>query len=193
VLERGIKIETAKRWGLRYDKRLQRVVFPVRRMDGRLVGCSGRIIPSFDVPNRDGDHPLRYYNYSGLNKMRYLYGAHLFKLGNPVVVTEGQFDALKTSQALGENVNVCATLGHGFTEDHRKTIASCQPDAIYLFQDNDIAGRRAAEMVASKLHSVAPLMLMRPTGGKDPGAMTDEAIQDAFKNPQLVLNGQIDW
>jgi 5S rRNA maturation endonuclease (ribonuclease M5) len=193
VTERGIKVETAKRWGLRYDKRLQRVVFPVRRMDGRLVGCSGRIIPAYDVPNRDGDPPLRYYNYCGLNKMRYLYGANLFKLGKPVVVTEGQFDGLKTSQALGEDVNVSATLGHGFSEDHRKTIASAQPEAIYLFPDNDVAGKKAAEMIASKLKSVAPLFLMRVTQGKDPGGMLDDSIRGAFASAEPVLDGYIQW
>lgn len=193
VTERGIKVETAKRWGLRYDKRLQRVVFPVRRMDGRLVGCSGRIIPLYDVPNKLGDNPLRYYNYCGLNKMRYLYGAHLFKLGKPVVITEGQFDALKTSQALGENVNVCATLGHGFSENHHKTIAAAQPDVIYLFPDNDAAGRKAAEMIASKVKSTAPVSLIRVTQGKDPGGMTDEDIRKSFASAEPLLDGYIAW
>lgn len=193
VTTRGVKVETAKRWGLRYDKRLQRVVFPVRRMDGKLVGCSGRIIPAFDVPNFQGDHPLRYYNYSGLNKMRYLYGAHLFKLGKPVVITEGQFDVLKTSQALGEDVNACATLGHGFSENHRKTIASVQPDVIYLFQDDDAAGKASAEMIATKVASIAQVCLMRPTGGKDPGSMTDDAIRLAFASAVPVLGSHLVW
>jgi DNA primase len=162
-------------------------------MDGKLVGVSGRILPAYDVPNRFGDHPLRYYNYCGLNKMRYLYGAHLFKRHLPVVLVEGQFDALKTSQALGDKANVGSTLGHGFSDDHRRTIASTMPDAIYLFQDDDTAGRSAAEMIASKLVGVAPLLLMRPTGGKDPGAMTDEAIRQAFETARPLLGDHIEW
>lgn len=198
VLDRGIKMETAKKWGLRYDRRLWRVVFPVRRMDGKLVGMTGRIIPSHDVVNADGERPTKYHNYSGLNKTRYLYGAHFLRhaIGKPIVLVEGPFDVLKTSQALGDDACVCASLGQGFSPDHRLTIFSAHPSAVYIFADDDIAGRVHAEKIAAQLEDHAggqapPLFLMTAKGGKDPGAMTDEAIRAAFEQPVPILGGVV--
>lgn len=191
VLTRGIKIETAKRWELRYDTRLHRVVFPARRMDGKLIGMTGRILPTFDVMDHNGERPTKYHNYTGLNKTRYLYGAHFFRIGLDIVITEGPFDAVKTDQALAGRAAVCATLGQGFSVDHRKTIASAQPRRVLLFTDNDLAGAISAEKIESQLNGVAPVFLMTATGGKDPGGMTDEAIVTAYESAKPLLMGGV--
>jgi len=195
VLDRGIKQETAKKWGLRYDRRLYRVVFPVRRMDGQLIGMTGRIVPSHDKPDANGNEPTKYHNYTGLNKVRYLYGANFFKTGQPIVVCEGPFDVLKTDQALAGRAAVCASLGHGFSNNHRLTIATAQPSRVLVFTDDDLAGRVSAEKIVAQLDATAPVFLMTAKGGKDPGAMTDQAILEAFERakPLLTKSVEIDW
>jgi len=188
VAERGIELETAKRWELRYDERTGRLVFPCRRFDGRLIGVTGRILPSREAEYKaKGQEVTKYHNYSGLNKSRYLYGAHSWKKGRPVVLSEGPFDLLKTWQAIGDKVNVGATLGQGFGEDHRRTVKCAEPDAVYLFFDDDNAGRRAAEKVGAQMEDAMPIRLMRPQGGKDPGEMTEVAISAAFDNAIPII------
>lgn len=195
VLDRGIKWETARRWELRYDRRLWRVVFPVRRMDGRLVGMTGRIVPSHDKPDDHGHEPTKYHNYSGLNKVRYLYGAHFFKRHQPIVICEGPFDVMKTDQALAGRAAVCASLGEGFSNEHRRTISAVEPSKVLIFTDDDLAGRVSAEKIVAQLDATAPAFLMTAHGGKDPGAMTDEAIVDAFERatPLLARGNGFDW
>lgn len=192
VFERGITVETTKFWELRYDERLGRIVFPVRRFDHRLVGLTGRILPEREAQaQREGWEVTKYHNYSGLNKTRYLYGSHTWKKGLPCVLTEGPFDLLKTWQALRERVNVGATLGQGFAEEHRRTVKSFQTVTAYLFFDDDQAGRRAAEKVGAQLEDAMPICLMRPSGGKDPGAMEDAAIVHAYDYAEGPIVGDI--
>jgi len=192
VWERGITKETAEFWGILYDERLGRVVFPVRRFDGKLIGLTGRILPSREEQaDREGWDVTKYHNYSGLNKTRYLYGAHTWKRGLPHVITEGPFDLLKTWQALRDRVNVGATLGQGFAEDHRRMLTGFNAGGTYLFFDDDSAGHRAAEKVGTTLADDMPIWLMRPTGGKDPGAMVDSAIVYAFEHPTGPIIGDI--
>lgn len=189
VFERGITIETAKRWELRYDERLGRVVCPCRRFDGRLIGVTGRILPSRETEMLAvGQEVTKYHNYAGLNKTRYLYGAHTFIKGRPLILTEGPFDLYKTWQALHTRASVGATLGQGFGEDHRKTVVDVsKAEAVYLFFDDDQAGRRAAEKVGAMLETELPILLMRPQGGKDPGAMECPAIVTAFEDAVPIV------
>jgi hypothetical protein len=48
-------------------------------------------------------------------------------------------------------------------------------------------------MIATKVASIAQVCLMRPTGGKDPGSMTDDAIRLAFASAVPVLGSHLVW
>lgn len=180
---RGLTPETVKDWGLRYDARYGRVVIPLRRADGRLVGYAGRILPHLDVPDADGVYPPKYFNYRGMNKDRYLFGAHRWKDDRPVVLTEGQFDAIKTSQALGSGYNVGATLGSGFSDAHYSTVVAANPPIVFLFQDSDTAGVLAAKAIKPRLKNFR-VVRAYPVG-KDPGDMTDAAIREAIESASV--------
>ena len=189
VTERGLTPETAVAWGLCYDPRLGRLVFPVRRFDGALIGLTGRILPAREAQEEAaGREVTKYHNYSGLNKTRYLYGAHLFRRGLPLVLTEGPVDCIKTWQALHDTANVAATLGQGFGRDHLHTVTNVgQPTAVYLFFDDDVAGRTAAEKIGRQLERDVPLYAMRPVGAKDPGAMETPALRLAYEQAIPVM------
>lgn len=207
VHERGITVKAAKVWKIGHDTERGRLVFSVRRSDGKLVGLTGRILPSVAARLRNQGYDVtKYHNYSGLDKGRYLYGTHTWSKGLPVVLVEGPIDAVRTWQALHPRANIGATLGEGFSQDHRRTINAAWPEEVYLFPDGDVAGRRLAEKLHFILKGFRVIRLMRTpvrfiedgeTGelrefSSDPGSMTNEEIAHAFDTADVVLH-KIRW
>lgn len=211
AIDRGISVEAAKAWELGYDQKHERLVFPVRRWDGALVGLTGRIVPSAAVrAEEEGYNVTKYHNYSGLNKQRYLYGTHLWEKGKPLVLVEGPIDCVRTWMALHERANVGATMGQGFSMEHRRLVKAGWPKEVYIFGDNDAAGRAMSEKVFDRLHGAVICNLMlcpvvtrhavdEDTDAAyeyevslDPGAMTDEQIVEAFETARPIFD-RIDW
>ena len=192
AIERGITVETAKKWGLGYDKPGKRLVFPVRRRDGKLVGMQGRDIT--------GEAERRHHNYEGFKKEKYLLGAHLLEDGKPIVIVEGAVGAVKAYQALYPEACVVAPLGEGFSKSHADTIASVNPPCIYIFTDGDAAGRAIASKIEYQLHGRIPMRLMEcPTeidekGKKvwDAGNLPEDHIKRIFHNWKPILD-RIRW
>jgi DNA primase len=176
-------METCKTWGLGHDKDRKCLVFPVRRYDGKLIGMTGRYVY---YPNS----PTKYHNYAGLNKSRYLFGEHMLKHKEPVIICEGQVDAIMTWQHLG--VPTVASLGEGFGAAHAKTIAAFMPPVVYLFFDNDAAGRMAAEKVEYQLRGRVSMKLMVPPVEMDPGEMSKEQTERAFRSAIPITPG-FEW
>lgn len=208
VFSRGLDLECCRVWELGYDRQLERLVFPVRDFNGRLIGVTGRILPSAAIRAEiEGYDVTKYHNYSGLAKTRHLYGAWLWKKERPLVLVEGPLDAARVWMALHHlDVNVGATLGQGFSDIHRRIVAASWPTAIYIFGDDDPAGRRMAEKVHDMLGPVASTFLMRcpreivideETGEevticKDPGKLLDPEINHAYEIAEPILD-QISW
>ena len=208
AVRRGVNKDAAAVWDLGYDQQQGRLVFPVRRSDGALVGMTGRITP--EAQCRAANHGMevtKYHNYSGLNKTRYLYGVHTWEeKKRPIVLVEGPLDAVRTWMALHDReVNVGATLGEGFSSDHRRIVRGAWPTVVYIFADGDSAGRRMAEKIHFLLDDAVMLCLMRcpvrvledeETGEykvpADPGDMTDDEIVYAFETAETIL-GEIRW
>lgn len=192
AITRGLTVDSCKAWGLGHDKQNARLVFPVRRHDGKLVGLTGRLIPAAQkrLTEQLGRNVPKYHNYVGLDKSKYIFGEHMLEEGKPVVICEGQIDAILTWQALG--IPAVAPLGEGFSERHVRTIAAFSPPVVYIFPDNDPPGRLAAEKFEYALHGRMPLKLMMPPEGKDPGGMTAEQITEARDCAKPIL-GKIRW
>ena len=206
AIDRGISTDAAKVWRLGYDREGGRLVFSVRRYDGALIGLTGRIVPSAQkLMAAQGRYVPKYFNYSGLNKTRYLYGAHTWKKERPVVLVEGPIDAVRVWMAIGDRVNVGGVLGEGFSVDHRRQCRAAWPPAGYLFGDGDSAGRRMVEKIHYAMADTMPLFLMRcPTRieedtdglmvevSTDPGELTDEEIVLAYEEATLIF-GEVAW
>lgn len=192
ALSRGITIETCKKWDLGFDKLGSRLVFPVRRRDGKLVGMQGRDIT--------GKAERKHHNYEGFKKEKYLLGAHLLEEGKPIIVVEGAVGAVKVYQAVYPEACVVAPLGEGFSKWHADTIADANPPYICIFTDGDAAGRAIASKIEYQLHGRFPIKLMEcPTdideNGKkiwDPGNMPDSQILELFHNARPIV-GRIKW
>lgn len=192
ALDRGIQIETCRSWELGYDKGQGRLVFPVRRHDGALVGLTGRILPSAERrADAEGVPVSKYHNYAGLDKSKFLFGEHKLEQQRPVVLCEGQIDAILVTQATG--IPAVAPLGEGFSETHVRTIAAFEPTCVYIFPDNDPPGRLAAEKFVYAFKGRIPLKLAVPPPGMDPGGLTDEQLRAAIENATPILGKRITW
>jgi len=183
ILQRGVSEETCKKWEIGFDTFQQRITFPVRRYDGKLVGISGRAL--------DDDVDPRYRAYGGLDKKSFLYGEHFLKLDSKVILVEGQIDALRVAQATG--LPVVAPLGEGFSPRHVKTLTLFRPECVILFPDHDSAGWHTAEKWNYQLHGRTSIRLVLPPPRKDPGDLTDEEIQLLVAAAKPVLGKKIKW
>lgn len=199
AIERGITVQSAKRWNLGYDKDLKYLVFPMRRRDGKLVGLIGRSVLK--------DPKRRHHNYMGLDKAKHLFGAQLLEPNKAIVIVEGAIDAIRTEQALWPQACVVAALGEGFSRSHVKTIAQMRPPAVYIFTDGDAPGQSMASKIHYALFGQFPLYLMECPWGPiieanadgtpvrkkvDPADLPDEYIRNLFENAK-VIRDEIPW
>ena len=126
-----------------YDRFQDRLVFPLADFRDRILGFSGRILPTSKNSNL-----AKYINSPETDiyhKSQMLFGLNIakesIKKQNAVLVVEGEFDMISPYQ-LGIN-NVVALKGTAFTADqlqllHRYT------DNLILGLDSDFAGNNAA-------------------------------------------------
>ena len=164
----------------RYDWFRDRVMFPIRSVDGKVIGFGGRVLD---------DAKPKYMNSPEtpvFSKGRELYG--LFEARQALrdkgyaLVVEGYMDVV----ALAQNGfgNAVATLGTACTAEHVQKLFRFTDSVVFSF-DGDAAGRRAAARAleaalphAGDLRSVRFLFL--PTE-HDPDSYVRELGPDAFE------------
>jgi DNA primase catalytic core len=144
-------IKRSERNGRMFDALRDRIVFPIREADGRVVGFTGRAVD----PNED----IRYMLTSNTpiyQKSEVLFGLDQAKNKiaetGEMVVVEGQFDAL-AMHAAGID-NAVATSGTTFGPGHVRLfedLAGDKKKSIIFSFDPDMAGTKAAESVYDML------------------------------------------
>ncbi len=123
----------------RYDRFRDRIMFPIRSVQGDVIGFGGRVL--------DQGEP-KYLNSPEtpvFSKGRELYGLHeartsLRQRGYALVV-EGYMDVVALAQS--GFANAVATLGTACTADHVQKLFRFTDSVVFSF-DGDAAGRRAA-------------------------------------------------
>jgi 5S rRNA maturation endonuclease (ribonuclease M5) len=134
VLNRGIGLSTCRTWGLGYDKDDRRLVIPLRRGDGQLVGLIGRAVDKSVEP--------KYMNYGHFKKSWYLFGEQFLVNPEAIVLVEGQFDAL---WLWDKNIRpVVALMGSAISKVQAEKLLKFEVPII-LFLDNDKAGQEGIE------------------------------------------------
>ena len=167
-----------------YDLFFNRVMFPIRDRQGRIVSFGGRIM---------GDGQPKYVNgpeTSLFSKRRNLYALDRARIaarqGKPVVVVEGYMDVIALHQA--EFTGAVAPLGTALTEEQLGELWRISPMPVLCF-DGDAAGQRAALRAAEiALPSLTPdrsLKLARLPVGEDPDSLVKKQGPAAF---QAVLD-----
>lgn len=177
ALDRGLTLETCKEWQLGYDEREGRLVFPVRRADGKLVGVTGRAIDDKIQP--------RYKDYWGFEKSKFLYGEHkLDRSHGRLIVVEGFMDVLKL-WAFGIR-NVVATMGVRASKTQLQKIRDAELD-VYMFQDGDQPGRMAREMFTEALRGRVRLFDVRVPDDGDPDEMGAVQVAELIESAVFLL------
>ncbi len=180
LLEAGLI--SRNKGGNEYDRFRERIMFPVRDSQGRIVAFGGRLIG-------DGDGP-KYLNSPEtpiFQKSRELYG--LFEARKSVrpltslIVVEGYMDVIALAQAGIRNV--VAALGTATGEEHYRKLYSVVDEVICCF-DGDAAGRRAAwkalESALGQLSEGRRLKFMFLPDGEDPDTLVRQHGVDDFRS-----------
>ncbi|WP_077036860.1 DNA primase [Pelomonas sp. KK5] len=178
LVESGMVIESDE--DKRYDRFRDRIMFPIRNVQGETIGFGGRVL--------DKGEP-KYLNSPEtpvFSKGRELYGLYearteLRRRGY-VLVVEGYMDVVALAQSgFG---NAVATLGTACTAEHVQKLFRFTESVVFSF-DGDAAGRRAAGRAleaalphASDTRSIKFLFL--PTE-HDPDSYVREFGADAFE------------
>jgi DNA primase len=177
----------------RYDRFRDRIMFPIRSVQGEVIGFGGRVL--------DKGEP-KYLNSPEtpvFSKGRELYGLHeartaLRQRGYALVV-EGYMDVVALAQSgFG---NAVATLGTACTAEHVQKLFRFTDSVVFSF-DGDAAGRRAAgrALEASLPHATdtrSVRFLFLPAE-HDPDSYVREFGAEAFEacvNAAVPLSRQI--
>ena len=164
----------------RYDRFRDRIMFPIRSVQGEIIGFGGRVL------DRGEPKYLNSPETPVFSKGRELYGLHearaaLRQRGYALVV-EGYMDVVALAQSgFG---NAVATLGTACTAEHVQKLFRFTESVVFSF-DGDKAGRRAAirALEASLPHATdtrSIKFLFLPTE-HDPDSFVREQGAEAFE------------
>lgn len=122
-----------------YDRFRDRVMFPIRNRQGKVVGFGGRVIDQGEPKYLNSPETPLFY------KGRELYGLYELLQANrnpeQIIIVEGYMDVLALAQQ-GIHTAV-ATLGTATTEQHIQILSRHCDQIIFCF-DGDEAGNKAA-------------------------------------------------
>ncbi len=144
-LELGlIKSKDGKRF---YDTFRSRIIFPIKDVDGDVIGFGGRVISESDQPKYLNSPESSLYK-----KRRSFYGLFYskdhIKKQNLAVLVEGYMDFLALYSSGIKNV--VATLGTSFTVDHASYLKRYAGNVVILY-DGDSSGLKASVRSAETL------------------------------------------
>lgn len=184
---RGITLDIAQEYGIRYCPQRRRVVFPVE-VDKKLVGWQERLV----VNHRHFDEDLAVWmespkaiTKSGMRRDSVLMYGDRIEGSDHVVLCEGPVDAIKAHLCCG---NV-ATLGKAVSPKQVELIKNSGVKKVYLGLDPDAAKemqRLSREFIMAGIECYD----MRPAA-KDLGAMSLQEVYDLFLRAKRVSSGQI--
>ena len=148
LIERGIRYDTAKRFGLGINNNVfvNRIIIPIHDENDLLVGYAGR---SFD-----NEEP-RYLFQKDFRKSQIIYNFNRVKFSKTITIVEGFFDVFRLYQA---GFNGMALMGSSISKTQEKLILSLH--AIVLMFDGDKAGRKCTEQAIKLFKNKIPLKVI---------------------------------
>lgn len=194
LLDRGIDDETADLLELKFDPNgptdgAPRILFPVFGPERELYGFSGR--------DTSGEAALKVRDYAGLPKAQCLLGVHLVVEQRPdkVLVVEGLFD-YANAWACGYPA---VAVMHSTMTPPQAALLRDLGLPVYLFYDDDDAGKKGVQIAGEQLAHHVPVMRVRypeiwiedsqeEDGGhwvKDPGELQPEDFELMIADARL--------
>jgi len=180
-----VSSRACRHWGLKYDERERRWVFPVRSPSGELVGLTARTVWEESWCFRCGmmfeeskqaicprchQTYMKYRHWPGKWRSKSVFGIHLCVPGESVVIVEGTTDAINLWEhgirhpvaILGSNPNLA----------QMQSIAGIAGE-VFVMGDGDEAGRkmnRAVEAAMARLDRACTIIELAE--GQDPGELS---------------------
>jgi DNA primase len=178
LIERGFTKDTLEYLEIGFSRIKNRVVIPVRNAQYKIVGLIGRA-------TLDGQEPRYLYN-TGFKRADVLFNIQNAKAFDECIVVEGSLDCAKVIQSGFKNC--VATLGAKISDNQSKMLRKYF-DRIIIFSDRDEAGDAMKSAIMRSCDG-KELFSMEITGhAKDPGEMSEQEIQQAYNNKQLIIGG----
>lgn len=141
--KRGVTLETAKKFSIGYDRLEESVVFPTI-VAGKVVALSSRNIHT------------KAHRVMGRKSLG-LFGQQFLDYEKPIIIVEGQIDAMKAYQLGYENT--VAVVGSLISEAQMNTITKFP--GVYLGFDNDKTGREANMYYGGIFMRVMPTFVVK--------------------------------
>ncbi len=196
IIDRGYSIETCKAWRLGYDKEWKdedgprpRLVIPIRRRDGKLVGMSGRAVD--DIKGK------KYWNYWNFPKSHYLFGEDMVLAAQAeekaregdkyqpllaLAIVEGYLDAIKWWEYQIPTVSI---MGSSISNEQIHLLKDYE--RLYIALDADKAGEDGIAEIVRRLRNRMPLLRVPFPGGKtDPKQLTQDEAWYALENAKRL-------
>jgi hypothetical protein len=183
---RGVSLELAQSYGLRFCPPQRRVIIPIQ-WNGTVYGWQGRLVVDNTYTDPDtGDtyETPKILTPIGVKKEHTLMFWDRLTGSPHVVLCEGPFDAIK-ADLCGGNV---ATMGKAVSQTQIGILRNCGVQRIYLALDPDAAlevWRLTKEFFDLEVY------WMRAPAGTDLGAMTPEAVRELFVNAVRVRSSNV--
>lgn len=161
-----------------YDRFRERIMFPIRDIDGRTLGFGGRTLTQ-EEPKYTNSPESEIYRKRGV-----LYGLDRardsIRKSGQVLIVEGYMDFLSLYSAGIKNV--VATLGTSLTREHVLLIKR-YTDKVVVVLDGDESGERASlrGLEVFLEEGLLPFMVLLPRG-EDPDSFISKGRQDEFLN-----------
>ncbi|MGO4801042.1 toprim domain-containing protein [Pseudomonas sp. W22_MBD1_FP4] len=161
-----------------------RLMFPIKGMDGDLLGYAGRLIV-------DKENTPKYINTAEtalFKKGEMLYGMyenqHAIKLAKEAMLVEGYIDVI--TMAANEFPIGLAPMGTALTAMQLKLILNSGVKKLTVCLDGDAAGQRAADrtigVVMDQYHPGLEVVVALLPDGHDPDSMIRELGVEAFRS-----------
>lgn len=183
---RGVPLEIAKEYGIRYNPARQRISFPII-VNGRLKGWQARYIKDTEIEQEDGsvvEIPKSLIETPFKDRSFVMFQDNLIG-SDHCVLTEGPFDAIKMHLCKG---NVAA-MGKGIRKSQLAAISQYGIKRLYIGFDRDAASdimRIAREMWQKEL-----FFIQVPEGKNDLGDCSFEEGLKAFEDAERITPSRL--
>jgi DNA primase len=200
LVEAGFDWRVLQEHDVGYDKRLNRITFPIRTMTGELAGIVGRCRdPDFGGKYKVYTTELRTFgfNIETFKKSNFLWrGDKVLSVlsestGRPdIFVVEGFKAALWFAQSGIDTV--VALMGSSMSNRQQQHIERFGGRVI-LCLDNDPAGKKATRKISHQLRAVRTLVVPLPEGIHQPDDLTGEELVEFCSSPTSLREAINQW
>jgi ribosomal protein S27E len=184
--KRGVPLALAKKYGIRYNPRERRIVFPVM-VDGLLRGWQGRYIDNCDYFTDEGaEVHIPKILTEGALAGRVVMGQDRLVGAEHAILVEGPLDMVKCDLCGGNT----ATMGKSYSEAALRIYRQSGVRKLYCGLDDD-----AFERIMELARDLSPYMklyrLATPPGRADLGAATTEEVYEQFRTARPMTSASI--